>query len=258
MDKQPLTLREKQQVFLDILKDLDGFCTEHGIVYYIGCGTLLGAVRHKGYIPWDNDIDVFMPCPDFKRFSHEYYSSKYTLHTCYNDLAHPFSFGLLCDSRIYTDYFKHKQYTCGIDIYVIHGAPTDPDEQIKHMDSVKRIIKRKNFILKLRNNLAKRGLWPFKTLNSKRMNHLLRKANAEFEKYSFEKCEYIWPYGGGRLILKKELYGDPIRLPFEDGLFLAPQHYHEVLTAGYGDYMVLPPVNQRNKGEGRIPYYWDI
>lgn len=258
MNKQPLALKEKQQVYLGILKDLDKFCTEHNITYYMGCGTLLGAVRHKGYIPWDNDIDVFMPAPDFKRFSDEYHSSRYALHTCNNDLAHPFSFGLLCDTQLYTDFFGKKQYTCGIDIYIIHGAPSDRGEQIRHMDNVKRIIKRKNVILRFRNNLAKRGLWPFKTLNSRLMNNLLKKAEVEFAKYDYDNCEYIWPYGGGRLILRKELYGTPIRLPFEDGLFMAPEHYHEVLTAGYGDYMTPPPENERNKGENRIPYYWDI
>ncbi|MBQ3750945.1 MAG: LicD family protein [Bacteroidales bacterium] len=257
MVKQPLSLKEQQNVYLDILKELDRFCTEHDITYYMGCGTLIGAVRHNGFIPWDNDIDVFMPEPDFKRFSNEYHSPIYTLHTCNNDLAHPFTFGLLCDSRLYTNFFKRKQHTCGIDIYIIYGAPSERSEQIKHMDNVKKHIKRKNFLVKVRNNLAKRGLWPFKSLDSKWINKLVKRSIKEFQKYHFEDCDYIWPFGGGRLILEKELYGTPIRLPFEDGLFLAPQHYHEVLTAGYGDYMTLPPEDQRNKGDNRIPYFWD-
>ena len=87
------------------------------------------------------------------------------------------------------------------------------------------------------------------------MNRILMKAEKEFEKYDFETCEYIWPYGGGHLNMKKENYGTPIRLPFEDGLFMAPEHYHEVLTLAYGDYMQLPPEEKRHPYHGGN-YFW--
>lgn len=256
MSGQPLSLKEQQNVYLDILKELDRFCTEHDITYYMGCGTLIGAVRHKGFIPWDDDLDVFMPFPDYKKFAKEYHSDRFQLHTCDNDLSHPFTFALLCDNHVYSITNKLKHYNCGIDIYIIYGAPSKREEQIKHQNEVFKFIHRKSLLVRFRNALANRNLWPFKTLDFKWMNTTLKKASREFEKYKFEECDFIWPYGGGRLNIKKELYGDPIRIQFEDGMFLAPKHYHEVLTAGYGDYMTLPSKEEQHPSHNK-PFFWD-
>ncbi len=254
MNRHPLELKEKQQVYLNILKELDRYCVEHNLTYYMGCGTLIGAVRHKGFIPWDDDLDVFMPFPDYVRFAKEYHSERFQLHTCDNDMSHPFTFGLLCDNSVYSPLGRHKMYNFGIDIYVIYGAPSERKEQLKHIGNVFKYIKIKNLLARFRSRLAYHNLWPFRTLDFKLLNYMLQITSKELEKYSFNECEYIWPYGGGKLILKKELYGRPIRLPFEDGEFYAPQHYHEVLTAGYGDYMTPPPIDQRQPSHGALFY----
>lgn len=245
MEKQKLTLRERQLEYLRILKELDRYCTENDLCYYLGCGTLLGAVRHKGFIPWDDDLDVFMPRPDFMRLNDNYESKDYIFHTIYNDKSHAFNFGRLCSENVYSLFRNKKQYTFGVDVYVINGAPSSCEEQVKHMNETFVYIKRKSMLVRFRNTLVKRNLWPFKSLDFSMMHRELMKAEKEFEKYDYETSEYIWPYGGGRLNMKKEFYGTPIRLQFEDGLFMAPEHYHEVLTLGYGDYMKLPAEDQR-------------
>lgn len=71
-----MTLKEIQNVSLDILKDLHKFCVENNINYTLCGGTLLGAIRHNGFIPWDDDVDVAMPRPDYERFIKEFHSEK--------------------------------------------------------------------------------------------------------------------------------------------------------------------------------------
>lgn len=255
MDKQPLTLRERQLEYLRILKELDRFCSEKGLLYYMGCGTLIGAVRHKGFIPWDDDLDVFMPRPDFLRLCDKYISKDFSLHSHRNDKSHPYNFGRLCSNNIYSTYRGKHIANFGIDIYVINGAPSTYHEQQKLMDDTLVHIKKAALLNRIRNGLARRNLWPFKDFGFSLLNKELFRAEKCFERYNYETSEYIWPYGGGRLIMKKENYGTPIKLEFEGGLFNAPKHYHEVLTLGYGDYMQLPPENKRQPYHTGISFY---
>lgn len=256
MGSHQLTLRERQLEYLRILKELDRYCTENSLRYYLACGTLIGAVRHKGFIPWDDDLDVFMPRPDFMKLNAEYKSEDFSFHTLYNDKAHTYNFGRFCSGNVYTPFKNQRSFTFGIDVYVINGAPSIRKEQIRHMDETFIHIKRKAMWSRIRNNLVKRHLWPFKTLNFPLMRCELLKAEAEFAKYDYETCDYIWPYGGGHLNMKKENYGVPVRLQFEDGMFMAPEHYHEVLTLAYGDYMQLPSEEKRKPYHTGTEYYW--
>lgn len=251
MEVKPLNLKERQMEYLRILKELDQFCRSTGICYYIGCGTLIGAVRHQGFIPWDDDLDVFLPEPDFKRLCSEYSSDQYKLVTCFNDKSHSFPFGRLYDLSTYRSLGNIRTYGCGIDLYVIYGAPNDASSLKKHMSKIFRLLKVKNLFLRMRDALALRRLWPKRTLDSPIINFLLRKTIKLFECYGYDDSEKIWPFGGGRLIVDKELYGTPKLVKFEDSFFYAPEYYHEVLTAGYGDYMKLPPV------EEQVPYHGD-
>jgi len=248
---KPLSLQEKRRVYLGILKEIDKFCTQYDIRYYLACGTLIGAVRHKGFIPWDDDLDVFVPEPDFKRFAQLYSSNSFKLVTCYNYDKHPYPFGRLYDNRTCSE----SDFGVGVDIYIIYGAPSDVNCQKMHQNKVFRYIKRKRFWLKYARCLEKLHLWPFYNVAYKMMNCNIKKAVHEFEKFGFEESEYIWPYGGGKLNLKKEFYGNPVRIPFEDGFYNAPEHYHEVLTAGYGDYMKLPPEEKRQPYHNRKCYW---
>ncbi len=256
MGSHQLTLRERQLEYLRILKELDRYCTENNLRYYMACGTLIGAVRHKGVIPWGDDWGVCMPRPDYLRLVREYKSDEFTLHTIYNDKAHPYNFGRLCCNRVFTPVGNKRYFTFGIDVYVINGAPSTPEEQVKHKEATMAYIKRKRKLVTFRSFLAKRNLWPYKGLEFPLLNRVLMKAEKEFAKYDYDASDYIWPYGGGRLNMRKEYYGTPIKLQFEDGLFNAPEHYHEVLSMGYGDYMKLPPEEKRKPYHTGLGFYW--
>lgn len=256
MKKQVLTLRERQLEYLRILKELDRFCLDNNLTYYMACGTLIGAVRHKGFIPWDDDLDVFMPRPDYKRMISEYKSSDFSFHTIYNDKSHAYVFGRLCSGNVCSLFRNKESYDFGIDVYVINGAPADKSEQEKYKEDTWRHIKRAEYLARARNGLARRGLWPFKSLDFNLLNKELILADHCFERYDYDTSDYIWPHGGGRLLMPKSNYGTPIRLEFEGGLYSAPEHYHDVLTLGYGDYMKLPPLEKRKPYHTGKEYYW--
>ena len=255
MEKQPLTLREQQLEYLEILKEFDRFCTEKGIRYYIGWGTLIGAVRHKGFIPWDDDLDVLVPRPDFMKLVDEYSSSSYSFHTIYNDRSHPYLFGRFCTNKVYSYHIGKPFYDFGIDVYTINGAPTSIEEQQIFIKKVFKQKKKARNLNRFRNRLIRRNLWPFKSMEFGLLHRQLLRAEKELTRYDYETCEYIWPFGLSKSILKKDLYGTPVKLQFEDGFFNAPEHFHEVLTINYGDYMQLPQEDERKPRHCGV-FYW--
>ena len=92
-----LTLKEIQTESLGILKDIHSFCIKHDIKYSVVGGTLLGAVRHQGFIPWDDDIDLMMPREDYERFCRIYCSEQYRLFSCHNDRSCKIAYARVCD-----------------------------------------------------------------------------------------------------------------------------------------------------------------
>jgi len=254
LNSLPVSFRERQLEYLRLLKELDRYCTENDLSYFLSSGTLLGAVRHKGFIPWDDDLDVAMPRPDFLKFCQNYVSEEFNFRTIRNDKSHAHVFGRLCSNNIYRIVMDKPLYNVGIDVYVINGAPSSPDEQQKLIKDVRMHIKRANFLNRVRRNLVKRGLWPHQNLDFAWQNKELFKAEHCFERYDYETSEYVWPYGGDCWMPKKELYGNPVRLQFEDSFFKAPEHYHEILSLAYGDYMKLPPEEDRHPIHGGLIY----
>lgn len=134
-----LSIKEKQAIILDIMKDIDKFCRENDIRYTISSGTLLGAVRHGGFIPWDDDADMFMLREDFDRFVKIYKSPKYHLlfNTCKEDEFLYSGFAKINDPTTYADR-KHAISKFGIfvDVFPLDAVPEEPKERRKYMHKV--------------------------------------------------------------------------------------------------------------------------
>ena len=127
MKLKKLSKEECKKISLNILLDVTKFCDEHDITYFLACGTLLGAIRHKGFIPWDDDVDIMMPRPDYNIFIDTYTSDTYkVLKPCE---------GLLYYAKVYdtntikyekgTDYKKNKPYGVDIDVFPLDGIVND-------------------------------------------------------------------------------------------------------------------------------------
>lgn len=257
-----LSLEEVKRIELNLLIQFDVLCQQNELYYTLCGGTLLGAVRHKGFIPWDDDIDVLMPRPDFNRLLSEINIKtkclpEYVRIVSWKNGQFNLPYIKLVDTRtkINIPYFndKYKADNLWIDIFPIDGNPVDERK-------LKRLYKKSKFYRKLvclKTAQIGAGKTPFrrmikpvliKLVSCLESNWLCQKIDTVSQTYSFEKSELIggvlWGYGPQERIEKKA-YLEPVSIEFEGHFFNAPSNYHEYLTGLYKDYMQLPPENQR-------------
>ena len=244
-------LREAQKASLDILIEFDRVCSKNGLSYWIDFGTLLGAVRHKGFIPWDDDIDLSMPLDDYNRFlkiGQEELSEGYFLQTEDTDPGSDMCKGIFKIRKEgtlfindYDDFRKNYHKGASIDVFAEVPYPTVSKGTLKFFR--KRINNAFGFFhynprLNFKNIVSYfvypvsyilfKGLWNIICLFHKKDRELT----------SIEHLIYGYP------TLKTEML--PLgTIEFEGHTFPAPKNPDARLTDMYGDYMKLPPEEKR-------------
>lgn len=257
----PISFDEMRKIEFDVLKFFAKFCDEKGLDYGLGYGTLIGAIRHKGFIPWDDDVDVNMKRCDYdvliKTFNDYAINSPYRLISPY-DKGAKHSFVKIIDTRTIKieDGIKYKDFYYGIDIDVfpVDGTPDDEEEYKSWFNKLKSIYQKHylsvqaiegKFITKLKIFVKKALL--LLTFNTK--NRILKKAKRLHDLYPYDKSKFVreaecaYSYDGGRI--EKTYFDDAVSVDFEGEKFKAFSGYHQILTAIYGDYMKLPPKEQQ-------------
>ncbi len=234
-------------VMFETLKEFASFCSTHHLRYYLAYGTLLGAVRHKGFIPWDDDIDVMMPEEDFLKMLSLYKSGDYELVDCYKALDLLLPMGRLYDTHTYGVRPGRRERERGIhiDIYLMYGSPD------KATLDLKKYYKKYNYYVHRLHFWRLCGIKLSTWHVSDKWNPLLRIARHYSMKYI--KFYQKHPFGEGHHTLvtsdfrfyKTSSLEKTAELPFEDGIFCAPYDYDEWLTVRYKDYMQLPPLSEQ-------------
>ncbi|MBF1036246.1 MAG: LicD family protein [Parvimonas sp.] len=241
---------------LEILKNFITCCEKMNLTYYIGFGTLLGAIRHKGFIPWDDDVDVCMPREDYDKFiaeASEYLPENYFIQTMETDPKYALNFAKLRDSDT-TLFEKHV-----IDVDINHGVFIDIfplDGYIKGQSKVMDLrVKQKPVFEEADTNALSNAISGFsKKFVYKLGESIPNKIKTDISKMSvpkdnpkFTDCEYVACLVDNFYIMpfKRDLLGKGVKVDFEGLKVNAPENYDEYLRVLYGDYMKLPPEDQR-------------
>ena len=270
-----MTLRELQLFSLEILKDVHQFCVEHNIQYSVSDGTMIGVVRHKGFIPWDDDIDIVMRRPDFEIFCKTYESTRFKLKYREQDKGCYVPYARVYDTerrwaKTLKPWCDDKDAGVCIDVFPVDGVPEDKEEFRRYYKLSRRLF-RFNSVSRaapqpfnLKKGLAYNAkLLAMKIifLNGKTTDWLCRSVirRAKAIKYGETRywgnissmCDGIMDYH------RLETFTDVCLMDFEDTKVMVMNGYDEYLRDKYNDYMQLPPVEKRvaHLSDNNV-FYW--
>lgn len=245
---------EVRNIQIEIMEHVKEMCRENNLRYFISGGTLIGAVRHGGYIPWDDDIDFVMPIPDYKKLIELFEDDeRYEVLTIYNHPDDYFNFFTRIIDK--TTVMKTWEYpflmTSGVnvDLFPLMGLPDSAYERIQFYDKIREL--NTQFISTfIEYNIDQNAVLEQRA-------YLRDTIIAMMEQYNYDESEYI-----GYIISKyrekeimpRSIYEGSVELPFENTMFHAAVGYKEYLKILFGDYMKLPPEKERYSQHNFVAY----
>jgi lipopolysaccharide cholinephosphotransferase len=257
-----LELRELQLIQLDAFKEIHDICLKHSIKYFMIGGTLLGAIRHNGFIPWDDDLDIAMFRPDYDTFielckselSDKYFLQNYKTDIDYYPALTRISIN---NTQVNDKYTKHLKCHKGtyIDVFPLDNVPDDitsRNKQKRMIASIDKIMFFKARIIYKEGPLRLKRIGksilsfilipiPLKWLQQKRVSFMIM-FNTQKTK---NVCSTASKYGYRKQVIPRDIYGEPVMINFENDMYYAPQKWEEYLKHLFGDYMKLPPKEQQ-------------
>lgn len=252
-------MTDLQQKLLEMLKWFHSFCKDNDLRYYAQGGTVLGAIRHQGFIPWDDDIDVGMPRDDYNKFIElmkDKPSNVYELETPLSNKDFVYTYCKVYN--VNTTLVEHTRYKTKrgiyLDVFPLDGMGDTEEEMKKRVKFIKSKV---NWISAKTCALRKGRKW------YKNLAIIFARCIPEFicgwqktvdrlDKFcaekSFEDCKYVAnAYGawGEKEVALRETYGQPVEVDFEDAKVYVPQDHDQYLRNLYGDWRQLPPEEKR-------------
>lgn len=266
-----LVTTERKKIWaiqLDMLNQVDAVCRKHGLQYFLIWGSLLGAVRHHGYIPWDDDVDIALPRKDYELLLtlKDEFPYPYFLQTPYTDPGYYYSFIKLRNCRTATiDYnFLYQGFNMGIFIDIFPLDAVIEEGAKERFDKISKLV--------LDNATAMRLTHP---ALRPRDQERVRNYTGEDPVSTYEKIQKLantgesvtsdevsffvsTVYGFDRNMFKKEDFSSTIEWNFEGIKTFIPIGYERILTTVYGNYQEFPSVEERGRWHGNILHFPDV
>lgn len=255
-----LSIEEIKQIQLDILKKVDAFCTQNNITYFLAYGTLLGAIRHKGYIPWDDDIDIIMPRNDYDKFLKCFNKQTSNIKVISPDFNknYPCLFAKIHNEDTTLKEQVSFKYNIGIniDLSAIDYLPNNKKEAFriyKRIGIWEKILQAKIIRVNRKRSLSKNTLLiilklmlsPFSYSSLIQHTNRLINNQPKHETPYVSDLQFAFMSTPQKRILNVNIFKSKIKVLFEGCLFNAPIGYDEWLRSIYGDYMQLPPLEKQ-------------
>lgn len=253
-----LTIEDVRELQLDVLQAVHDFCKDNDIVYSLGCGSMLGCARHKGYIPWDDDIDIYLLRKDYNKLIANFprkYNNRYELKSLERDKQWNKAYAKASDSQTIFIEPGAENISIGvnIDIFPIDNVPENEAQWksynrrrmfFQHIYEMKVVrINRersvwKNGILLL----SKIVLLPFTARTIARfLDKYAQKFNESESALVFECAQGIHQ----KRPFPKSLFDNTVAMPFEDRVFMGFVDYDNYLSNGFGNWRQLPPLDKQ-------------
>ena len=263
-----IQIDELRELQMQILDYVDAFCRKHDIKYTISGGTLLGAVRHGGYIPWDDDMDIQMLRSEYNRFT-ELWNREKSCHDHFelvniesgNNMGYPF--GKVHDTRTVTYIGKIERTGVFIDVFPLDNVLDEADFLHRHGRITQLYKERGRIFGRMQRKSEGKLAWkqivndllhpiPHITynemaekINTIAMAHSAEKSSLVFELTAGQKCKKTIPIS---------VFEDYTNIKFENRVYMSVSDFDTYLTQTFGDYMTPPPVTER-KNHMFQPYW---
>lgn len=246
-------IRPLQLKILEILQAVDKTCKENNLRYYLTAGTMLGAIRHKGFIPWDDDADIAMPRPDYEKLianAKQWLPKRYELICAENDPQYSLPFAKIQDAETTIIEHSHLRYLGGVylDVFPLDGLPDNKITRFFHVRRYKKLRKKLYFTYRdpYRHGHGPSCWIPLLHRKLYTVEGLQKKIRALLLKYSFDQSKLVQDYDDGHKgAITKDILGTPTPYTFENVQLNGYENYDAYLSQKYGDYMTPPEGNHQ-------------